>query len=168
METQCQHLTMTQCNEFIKLLQKFKELFNVTLSTWKIDPLDFELKQNAKPICSQPYPVPKVHEEIFKKEVERLVLLGVFGVANDSEWGATYFAQPKPKSNQVRFLSDFRNLNKQLNQKPYPMPKINEMLLKLQGFQYATSLDLNMGYYHIRLSKNARNLCRIILPEGKY
>ena len=42
------------------------------------------------------------------------------------------------------------------------------MLLKLEGFQYATSLDLNMGYYHIRLSNNASNLCTIILPWGKY
>ena len=48
------------------------------------------------------------------------------------------------------------------------MPKINEMLLKLEGFQYATSLDLNMGYYHIRLSENASNLCTIIIPWGKY
>ena len=31
------------------------------------------------------------------------------------------------------------------------MPKINEILLKLEVFQYATSLDLNMGYYHIQL-----------------
>ena len=29
------------------------------------------------------------------------------------------------------------------------MPKINDMLLKLEGFQYDASLDLNMGYYHI-------------------
>ena len=42
------------------------------------------------------------------------------------------------------------------------------MLLKLEGFEYATSLDLNMGYYHIRLSKNANNLCTIILPCRKY
>ena len=56
-----------------------------------------------KLICSQPYPVPKVHEEIFKKEVERLGLLGVLEVANDSEWGATSFAQPKHKSNRVGF-----------------------------------------------------------------
>ena len=48
------------------------------------------------------------------------------------------------------------------------MPKINEMLLKLEGFQYATSLDLNMGYYHIRLSENASNLCTIILLWEKY
>ena len=46
-------------------------------------------------------------------------------------------------------LGDFRNLNKQLKRKPYTMPKINEMLLKLEGFWYAASLDLNMGHYHI-------------------
>ena len=48
------------------------------------------------------------------------------------------------------------------------MPKINEMLLKLEGFKYATSLNLDMGYYHIWLSKNTSNLCTIITPWGKY
>ena len=48
------------------------------------------------------------------------------------------------------------------------MPKINEMLLKLEGFIYATSLDLNMVYYNIRISKNPSNLCKIIIPWRKY
>ena len=48
------------------------------------------------------------------------------------------------------------------------MSTINEMLLRLRGFQYATSLDLNMGYYHIKLSENASNLCTIFIPRGKY
>ena len=48
------------------------------------------------------------------------------------------------------------------------MPKIREMLSKLEGFQCATSLVLNMGHYHIRLSDQASNLCTIILPWGKY
>ena len=99
-----------------------------------------------------------------------MVLLGVFEVENYSEWGYPSSAQPKPKLNWVRFLNNFINLNKKLKQKPHPMPKINEMLLKLEGFQYASSLDLNMGwlYYHIRLSENASNLCRIILLWVKY
>ena len=102
---------------------------------------------------------------MLKKEVERLVLLEVLEVTNDPEWGYQSFSQSKLKPNLVRFLSDFSNLNKQLNQKPYPMPKVNEMLLKLDVFQYATSLDLNMGYYHIRISKNTSNLCTIILKR---
>ena len=56
-----------------------------------------ELKYDAKPICSRPYPVPKVNKEMLKNEVERLVLPGVVEVANDSKCGTPYFAQPKPK-----------------------------------------------------------------------
>ena len=131
METQFQHLTITQRNELLKLLQRFKESFNGTLVTWKTYTVDLDFKYNVKPICSQPYPVPTVHEEMFKKEVEILVLLGVLEVENYSELVAPSFAQPKTKSNRVNFLSDFSNLNKQLKQKPYPMPKINEILFKL-------------------------------------
>ena len=59
METQCRHLTMTQSNELLKLLQIFEGLFNRIIGTWKTYPVDFELKEYAKPICSQPYPVTK-------------------------------------------------------------------------------------------------------------
>ena len=45
MENQCQHLTMTQCNELLKLLQKFEEFFDGTLGTWKTDAVDFKLKE---------------------------------------------------------------------------------------------------------------------------
>jgi hypothetical protein len=42
------------------------------------------------------------------------------------------------------------------------------MLQKLEGFMYATSLDLNMGYYHMLLTPFASRLCTIVLPWGKY
>jgi hypothetical protein len=44
------------------------------------------------------------------------------------------------------------------------------LMLKLERFQYATSLlDLNMGYYHIEfLTPFPKQLCTIILPFGKY
>ena len=71
---------------------------------------------------------------MFRKEVERLVRFGVLKEANDSEWGVPSFAQPKAKTNRVRFLIDFRNLNRRLKRKPYPMTKIREILLNLEGF----------------------------------
>ena len=48
------------------------------------------------------------------------------------------------------------------------MPKIHEMLLNLEGFKYTSSLYLNMGYYHIRLSEQASDLCTINIPWVKY
>ena len=41
---------MTQCNELLKLLQKFEELFDGTLGTWKTDAVDFKLKEYVNPI----------------------------------------------------------------------------------------------------------------------
>ena len=50
MENQCQHLTTTQRNEFLKLLQIFEELFDGTLGIRKTDPVEFNLNEYSKPI----------------------------------------------------------------------------------------------------------------------
>jgi hypothetical protein len=42
------------------------------------------------------------------------------------------------------------------------------MLQALEEFAYATSLDLNMGYYTIKLDSDAQKLCNIVTPFGKY
>ena len=42
------------------------------------------------------------------------------------------------------------------------MPKIQDLLLILEGFRYGTTLDLNMGYCHIELSDNSKELCTIV------
>ena len=68
---------------------------------------------------------------MFEKDLESFILPGVLEKSNDSKWGDPYLTRPKPKTNRVHYLSEFRNLNKQLKRKTYPMPGINEMLLKL-------------------------------------
>ena len=52
--------------------------------------------------------------------------------------------------------------------KPYPLPKISEILQEFTGLTCATALDLKMGYYTISLDSNAQRLCTIITPWGKY
>ena len=100
---QCQHPTEAQCNELLKLSQKYEEFFDGTLGNWKKYPLYFELKEDTDPIFLRPYPVPKVHKEMFKNEVEHLVLVGVLEMANASEWGAPPFPQSKHKNESSIF-----------------------------------------------------------------
>ncbi len=64
-------------------------------------------------------------------------------------------------------ISDFRELNNQIVRKPYSIPKISTTLQELEGFTYATTLDLNIGYYTIRLDPTAAKMCTIIFPWGK-
>ena len=70
------------------------------------------------------------------------------------------------KDQTVRFLSDFREVNKRIVRNPFPIPKISTVLEEMEGFTFATSLDLNMGYYTIRLDPDAQKICTIIFPWG--
>ena len=63
-------------------------------------------------------------------------------------------------------VSDFRTLNANLVRKPYPIPKISGIMQELEGFQYATALDLNMGYYTIRLDPGSQDVFTIVNPWG--
>ena len=166
----CQEQTQLNKDEqqqLYTLLDKYSDLFDGTLGKWQMEDYDVELLPDAKPYHAKAYPIPKVHTNTLKMEVQRLCETGVLKKVNRSEWAAPTFIIPK-KDGSVRFISDFRELNKRIKRKPYPIPKIQDMLLNLEGFQYATSLDLNMGYYHIELTPNSKRLCTIVLPWGKY
>ncbi len=84
-----------------------------------------------------------------------------------SRWAPLTFIIPK-KDSTVRTISDFRELNKCIVRKPYPIPKISTILQEVEGFTYATALDLNMGYYTIRLDTTMSEMCTIIFPWEKY
>ena len=164
----CQHLTELQRRQLIKLLTEFESLFDGTLGDWKTTPVSFELKEGAKPFhARRAFPVPKVYYETLRKEVDRLCEIGVLKRQPESEWASNTFIIPK-KNKQVRFISDFREVNRLLVRKPFPIPKISTVLQEMEGFTYATQLDLNMGYYTVRLDGDAQRICTIILPWGKY
>ena len=97
----------------------------------------------------------------------KIVKLGVLKQINASEWAAPTFIISK-KDATVRFISDFCKLNKCIEHKPFPIPKIQDLLLKLEGFQHTMSLNLNMGYYHIELMPFSKRLCTIVMPWGKH
>ena len=165
---ECETLDKTEQEKLYNMLKKFEHLFDGTLGTWETDPIDLELKDpNAKPYHAKPYPVPHAHEQLLREEMDRLCSYGVVRKINRSEWASPVFTVPKTDTS-LRSIADLREVNKNIKRKPFPLPKISELLQKLEGFTYATSLDLNMGYYHIALTPNASKLCTVVLPWGKY
>ena len=137
-------LNREQKRKLLKTLKKFERLFDGTLGRWKTDPVKIQLKEGAKAVNSRWYPVPKINKETFKKELERLVKIGVLEVVHESEWGTPVFIIPK-KDGTVRFVTDFRKVNGQVVRKPFPIPRIADTLQQLEGFTFATALDLGLG-----------------------
>jgi hypothetical protein len=101
------------------------------------------------------------------KEIAHLISIGVLKWQPLSKWALPSFIILK-KHYTVRTISDFRELNKQIARKPYPIPQISTTLQELEGFTYATTLDLNMGYYTIRFDPTGAKMCTIIFFWGKY
>ena len=63
----CKHLNTYQRNTLFRLLIQYEELFDGTLGDWKGESVNFELKPDAKPYHDQPFLVPHVHKDTFKK-----------------------------------------------------------------------------------------------------
>jgi hypothetical protein len=73
----CKHLSADQQKKLLQLLKKYELLFDGTLGDWKIKLVSFQLKEGVSPYHGRAFPVPKIHKDTIKKEVERLCKLGV-------------------------------------------------------------------------------------------
>jgi hypothetical protein len=157
------HLSIYQQKKLLQLLKKYETLFDGTLGDWKTKLVSFQLREGVSPYHGRAFPVPKIYKDQIIKEVERLCELGVLERQPASEWALPYFITPK-KGRTVCFLSNFWEVNNSLVRKPFPIPKISMVLQELEGFHFAAALDLNMGYYTIRLDPDASKICTIIFP----
>ena len=163
----CTYLLPHQRQQLYQMLQKFHKLFHGQLKTFKGPPVHLQLIENPKPIRRRPYSVPTSHLTIFKAELQRLLKIGVIEKAARSEWITGTFIVPK-KDGRVRWITDFRGLNKSLRRKVYPLRKISEIFQRRSSYKFFTKLDISMQYYTFLLDEASRSLCTFATPFGLY
>ena len=76
--------------------------------------------------------------------------MGVLNTVKQYQYSTLIFIIPK-KEGTVGFILDYCRLNQKLFRNPYPLPRIGETMQQLEGFQCDAALDLNTGYYTIRI-----------------
>jgi Arginine decarboxylase (spermidine biosynthesis) len=161
------HLNESQRRDILNILCQYTKLFSGRLGCYPYRKVHLQLKENAKPFHAKAYNVPYGHRQIFKDELSRLEIIEVLEKCGASEWAAGTFIIPK-KDGRVRWVSDFRQLNKQLRRKIYPLPRISDILQRRNGYKFFTKLDLSMQYYAFQLDEESKELCVINTPFGKY
>jgi RNase H-like domain found in reverse transcriptase/Reverse transcriptase (RNA-dependent DNA polymerase) len=161
------HLTPTQRAELAALLRKFPTLFDGKLRCYPSHKIHLHLIPGSTPKHLPAYPVPTSNLHAFKEELRRMVKIGVLEPCGLSEWASPTFIIPK-KDGTVRWISDFRELNKCIMRRVYPLPNIQAILKKRKGYKFFTKLDLSMAYYTYELDEASKDLCVIITPFGKF
>ena len=166
------------CNQFDSIISKSSGDIGKTL----IIEMDIDTG-NSHPIVSRPYTLPLKHYECVHKEISTLERAGII-TKSISPWASPMVIVPKKSAPeeppQRRMCVDFRKLNKTQPEvhnmnggkgciSLVPLPKIDELYAKLQGYKIVSILDLRSGYYHIGLSHSAKpKTAFVISGMGKY
>ena len=137
---------------------------------------------DSPPVSSRPYTLPLKHYKLVQREIESLECTGVI-TKSMSKWASPIVVVPKKSAPgeplKRRLCVDFRKVN-ELQQEVitagktngqisiHPLPKIDEMYVKLKGAKVFSTIDLRSGYHHIALGKSSRAKTTFVMPFGKY
>jgi hypothetical protein len=109
------------------LLYQYEPLFQGKLGLWDTPPVSLELEEGAKLFHARAYPIPHIHKETVRQEVERLCREGVLAKDSNSEWATPpTFIIPKKEGTVV--VTDFRQLYRAIKRKPFQILNIQDIL----------------------------------------
>ena len=89
---------------------------------------------------------PRDHQEL-RRVVQQLLKDGLIRPSSSPMGSAVLFA--KKKDGSLRFCIDYRAINAVTENDSYPLPNIHELLDRLHGARYFSSIDLVSGYWQI-------------------
>ena len=82
-------------------------MFDGTLGKYSGSQYTIEVQENSQHYHIQHFPIPKIHEPTLKREVDRLIKIGVLKKITNSQWAAPTFIITDINGT-VRFIYDFR------------------------------------------------------------
>uniref|UniRef100_A0A2C9LU40 Reverse transcriptase domain-containing protein n=1 Tax=Biomphalaria glabrata TaxID=6526 RepID=A0A2C9LU40_BIOGL len=108
------------------------------------------------------------HEEILNRETETLLKMGITDTSTSPYSAPAVLVKQKETTGKKRLCVDYRKLNAITVKDTYPMPNKENIIPKLRGAKYFTTLDLARGYWQIPLEEDAKPLTAFTTPFGCY
>ena len=108
-----------------------------------------DLTPGAEPPHRPVYRMPTDELEELRRQLQLLLEKGWIRPST-SPFGAPILFVRK-KDGTLRMVVDYRLLNKVTIKNKYPLPRVDDLLDRLHGAKFFTKIDLQQGYYQIRL-----------------
>lgn len=166
------YLDTAQKSALLATLAEFPEIFEGKKGDWKGEEIFICLKECSKPYYAKAYLIPLSQQEAYEVEVERQCSIGSLCKLTAKEvelgnWAFPTFGVPK-KNGQIRIVADLRKVNNMIERSEFHIPVIEDTLIGIQGFSFATKINLNIGYQALHLDNYAKSILQIIFPFGVY
>ena len=124
------------------------------------------LQPGAKPVAQRMFRYSPAEMKEMEDTVKDLMERGLIQPST-SPWAAPVVFAFK-KDGTRRMCYDYRALNKLTIRNSFPLPRIDDLLDKLQGATVFTSLDLLSGYHQVGLMESDREKTAFRTPTGQY
>ncbi|KAK0401167.1 hypothetical protein QR680_015624 [Steinernema hermaphroditum] len=118
------------------------------------------------PIQSKPYRVPYKYKETLNEHISQLEKAGIIREENTS-WLSNLTIVGK-KDGSIRPCLDMRKLNEVIVPDGFPIPRLDSILNTIAHAKMFSSLDLNSGFFQIRISPESKEKCGILLENKTY
>src|SRR6266498_984171 len=126
-----------------------------------------EIKVIENPIKSRPYPVKdNKREKWIKEEIERMLKDGIIKKSK-SPWTLPVVLVSK-KDESIRFCVDYKKTNAIIIVDAHPLPVVNDIIDKIGGKKYYTSIDLASGYWQVEVNENSQDITAFVTLWGLY
>lgn len=120
--------------------------------------------QNA--VVYRPYRLSYAQRGVVKKMCDELLQLNIIKPS------VSPYSSPvvlvKKKNGEDRMCVDFRQLNLKTEKDQYPMPRMDDLIDRLAGYLYFTTLDLASGYYQIPVATDSQKYTAFVTPDGHF
>jgi hypothetical protein len=148
------HLSEEENKQLFSLFENFKNVFTDKLGCTDLIQHVIRLT-DSKPCVQAPYKIPEALRDEVRKEIERLLAEGII-TESDSSYCAPLVFVRKPGSGKLRICGDWRKLNQVTEDDPYLMNNPAEILSRVAGAKFVSTIDLNSAFYQVRLEENWR------------
>lgn len=157
-------------DRFVPILDRFKDVYPQDLPH-QLPPHrkishPIPLEPGSRPTSKGMYRLSPKELLDMERQIKDLLERG-FIVPSTSPYGAPIIFVKK-KDGSLRMCIDYRALNKITVKNKYPMPRIDDVLDKLQGANVFTSLDLQSGYHQIRIHESDEHKTAFRTPLGLF
>jgi predicted aspartyl protease len=135
-----------------QLCLEFPNMFHQNgdpVGSFKIDYVHRIDTGEASPIVTRDYRRSPKETKALHEEVDDMMSKGVIRKSK-SPWCSPVVLVTKPDGS-IRFCVDYRKLNAVTIKDKYPLPRIDDLLDRLQGGEVFSTLDLKAGYWQIPL-----------------
>lgn len=150
------------------ILAKYPQCFSQSLTTLgktSCVELGIELTSN-KPVCLRPYRMSESEKQTTRELTDELLNSGI--IRHSSSAYASPALLVDKASGAKRLCVDYRQLNKITVKEKYPMPVIEDLIDRLQGCKYYTSLDLKSGYHQVCVKEEDIHKTAFVTPDAHF